>query len=118
VEGLLDRRCGRWGRQGCFVECTTRSDERVRTASYSSVSWAVHSLRTSFPACLSIPGVSVVVCVLDVAVVVVSEVVVAGVAAVVGGDVAVATGGSGCVTRGWGASWGVVSRPGSVFRRF
>jgi hypothetical protein len=92
VGGLLDRRCGEWGRQGSFVECTTRSDERVRTASYSSVSWAVHSLRTSFPACLSIPGVSVVVWVLDVAVVVVSEVVMAGVAAVVGGDVAFALG--------------------------
>jgi hypothetical protein len=40
--GLLVRRWRRWGWQSCSVECTTRSDERVRTTSCNGVSWVVH----------------------------------------------------------------------------
>jgi hypothetical protein len=88
----MGRRWGEWGRQGSFVECTTRSDERARTTSCNAVFGIVDRWRTSFSACVSISEVVVVVWTSDAAVAVVSGVVLAGVAAVVGGDVAFALG--------------------------
>jgi hypothetical protein len=43
-------RCRDW--QSSFVECTTRSDERARTASCNVVFGVVDRRRTSFTACL------------------------------------------------------------------
>ena len=114
--GFLDRRWGRWGWQGCSVECTTRSDERVRTTSHNGVSWAVDR-RCGLPgACVAVFEVATAVWVLDGVLVVVFRPFAAGVAVVVGSDVAVVTGGSGCGTGGWGLCWSVVGRPGSQRR--
>jgi hypothetical protein len=101
TRGLLGLRLAFWGEESRFVECTTRSDERVRTTSYIAVCRAVDRRRTSFTASVLITEVAVVVWASDMAVVVVSGVGLAGVAAVIGGDVAFARAGSGCERRGW-----------------
>jgi hypothetical protein len=48
VDDLLELRCGSWGRQSCSIECTTCSDEHVRTSWRNGVCWAVDRLCSSF----------------------------------------------------------------------
>jgi hypothetical protein len=95
VEGLLDRRCGRWGWHSRSVECATCSDERVHTTSCDGVCWAVHCRCGLSGAWVAVSGVVVAVLVLDTALDAVSEVVVAGNAGVGGCDVVVERWGSG-----------------------
>jgi hypothetical protein len=51
VGGCSGRRWRWWGWHSCSVECTTRSDERVRTTSCDAVFGAVDRRRTSFTVC-------------------------------------------------------------------
>ena len=78
----------RWGRWSSSVEGTTRSGERVRTTSRTSVFWAVGCSSTSSAASLAVSEVGGAVWVLAVVQIDVLGVVTAGLAAVVGGDVA------------------------------
>ena len=66
--------------RGHFVKCAMHSDERIRTALCSSISWAVDGLRASFRVWVVTSRVSSSFWVLDTAQVVVLEVTVAGVA--------------------------------------
>ena len=106
----------RWRWPGCFVKGTTRSDERIRTPSCSSVFWAVDSPCALLIAWLAVSEVQAAVWVLDEALAVISELAVVDAAVVVGGDVAVATGGSGCKRRGWRLGCGGVGWSGGWCR--
>jgi hypothetical protein len=113
----MSRRWCSWDGQSSFIECTTRSGERVHTTSCNAVSRAVDCRRTFITAGLAVLGVSVAIRVLAVAQVVVPEVVVPGLAAVVGSDVVVAVGSSRCEVGGKGVSRGAIGWFGSECRR-
>jgi hypothetical protein len=65
VGGGMSRHWCSWDGQSSFIECTTRSDERIRTTSHNAVFRAVDWRRTSFGAWWVFSDVVAVIWVLD-----------------------------------------------------